>query len=189
MIEILKLKDLGPDICHYDYLTFLDDELYSKQSWFGFSVQGLDANISRVYLYKRLSAIFRDVILEEMEYPIWYVLHDDKILPWFNSQSDVSEFPLIAKILHEKKLSLQSKCIFKIDYAHLEKLADEIIKYPSLLSYKNIDCINDSSGLIIKSTSHITIDFISKDFEKISRLKKAIDVKNDLRIVDYTVSR
>lgn len=166
MNKVVSLNDMKLKFDHTDYQIFLDEDDQSKNNWYAVSIQLDNSSLQEIgEMYMRLKNLFSMLIANVESETVWYILHDDKILPWFISEKESKRFPKILSILKCDNKEYYDKGIFICSTAQLESLCSEIVRYPSELSYKNIDCINSKTNIILKTTSHLTLDLISTNEE------------------------
>lgn len=142
------------NIDYRDYQKLLDDEELTEMEWFGICLAPNSSFSTDAERYSMLYHILNELIRYANKEEIWYIRHEYKILPWFNNLEDSILFPKITECLNSNKTDYSDKSIIKCKAAGIEYLTDEIVKYPSLLNYKDIECINDDQSLILKFNHH-----------------------------------
>lgn len=155
MIYFNEKTILSKEFDHADYLKFLDEEAISKKQWYGISIQSKSQNS-----YEGFVKLFQDFTRLIDPNKSWIITHDDKRLPWFLSMDEMRLFPKLLSHFQDFNMAHDSIGEIVCNTIELNSLAQEILCYPNVLSYKNLDCICESAGIIMKTTSHITLDLI-----------------------------
>jgi hypothetical protein len=169
---MIKFIEGNNDITPYDkedYLNFIDNDFEGTTSWKGYSIQPLNKLGDDKYTKTQLKEVFEQIIQKTDNGGKWIVKHDDKILPWF-IEGDESLFPKICSALKENNVQPSSKGALLCDISDLFYLSDEIVSYSYSLSYKNLDIINTDRILVIKATSHLSLDLLSTNLRILNEL-------------------
>jgi hypothetical protein len=87
--------------------------------------------------------------------------------------------------LHDSGLSTKAKGVIHCNTKELIELFPEIIRYPTELSLQDIDCINDTENIIIKSTHHYDIDLISLEEQILNSFTEKVKNLKYIRIIKY----
>jgi hypothetical protein len=183
-MNIFKLEDINFKIDYKDYKRFLNNDIQSIKCWYGVSMQ-VDGRYKDSRKYQLLNKIFNHLI-DDLDLNIdWYILQSGKIKEWFYYDDWSTNFPLIKQALHNSGLSSKSKGVIKCNTKEFVELFPEIIRYPSELSLQDIDCINDTENIIIKSTHHYDIDLISMETKVLNSFIDKVKSLKDLRIIKY----
>jgi len=148
------------------YFSYLDDDLPSVK-WYGYSLQ-IQLDFSQNISYDLLKSVFQKIIIENDTGDEWLVNHDDKHMPWFFDKKD--NLPLLRSLFEGNGILNSFKGVLSCFKEDVIFLAKDLVSYPFLLSYKNIDISHSKQVLILKLTSHLTIDVLSTDEEKIQEI-------------------
>lgn len=188
MIRLLTENKLNLTFNYSDLMAFLDYDERSKEAWYGISIQ-IDENQFFPDNYKLLQEIFATIVnLKDIfKQSDWYILHDYKLMRWF-FKGNHRPFPKLSKILTTNGLSVKAKRIINCNTDELLFLSDEIVSYPSIVHYPDLNIISAAGNLILKSTAHITIDVITTDSDLSLFIKKKIKEYKGIKIVNYNVT-
>jgi len=166
------------------YIDFLDDEFDSETKWCAVSLQmnneNGENNLSK--FVDVFGLIFKNVISELDSGVSWIVNHDDKDMKWF--LNDKNNLEALRTVFKQNNVQDTFKGSLILEKDDLLELAQDLISYPYILSYKNLDISHSKSQFIIKITSHLTIDLLSMDKEL---LRKVVDENssNKIKIIEY----
>jgi hypothetical protein len=167
-----------------DYLNFLDEDFSGKNNWKGFSMQiSSNKNWTDEEKINRIKLLFEQIIREVNSNQEWIIKHDDKIMPWFVN-GDEKLFPKIYSKLKESNALPNSRGSLLCDFDDLLYLSNEIVSYPYLLSYKNLDVVNVTEVLVLKATNHLTLDVLSTNENILVKLISLVDSEK-FRIKKY----
>lgn len=179
MAKFIEIKDIDWKFNFQDYLRFLDDDDISSGKWYGISIQYNDAirNVDLVQIFNR--------IVCDLNNELWLVKHDDKLLPWFPYIDELESFPKIRGLFFSHEKPIISNEIIEMSQEELGYFAEELSIYPYKLSYKNIDCISRDNGIVLKWTSHMTLDVISTSPAFIDEVRNKVSIYNGIQIINY----
>lgn len=184
---MIKFKTNFEHLLPYDrrhYIDFLDDEFDAETKWSAISLQLNNDNILNNYhnYIEVFSVIFKDIILKLDDGSYWIINHDDKDLKWFNDiNNNLVRLRSIFSQNDFKENFIGSLLLYTDD---LLFLANDLISYPYLLSYKNLDISHTKHQFIIKITSHMTIDLISMNKEILKEIIRK-NISNKIKVVKY----
>lgn len=183
---MLEFKKNINKLLPYDkeqYLLFMEDEdIKPKIMWYGFSIQ---INIQEKIIFSdALNILEKSLkkILSNFENSFWIINHDDKDLPWFiDNDKNLKELRTTFK---RNNIKNNFKGSIFCSHYELIKLSRDLISYPYILSYKNLDISNKNIPIIIKTTSHLTIDVLSTEIGILNTLIK-YNVFEHSKIIKY----
>jgi len=180
---MIKFIDNFEEMLPYDrehYIDFLDDDFDSETKWCAVSLQ-MNSENGKNSLSKFIDIfglIFKDVILKLDNEVSWIINHDDKDMMWFlNDKDDLESLRTVFK-QNNVQNTFRGSLILEKDA--LLELAHDLISYPYVLSYKNLDISHSKLQFIIKITSHLTIDLLSMDKEL---LRKIVNESSSSKII------
>jgi len=164
------------------YFDFLDDDLDIVSDWHGVSIQIADGKTEIDINIDRYIEIFKTIILKLDKDLPWIINHYYKDMNWFpNDNDNLNSFRTLFK---ENNIpnTFKGSIIFMKD--DLMKFAKDLIMYPYVLSYRDLDISHSVIPFIIKITNHLTIDLISTDK---TTLKLIVDnvFSKDITIKEY----
>lgn len=172
-----NVKELLP----YDrrrYIEPLSDDFYSATRWCGvsFQLENVEENIDLTEPVKIFRRLLENIILELDNGSFWIINHEFMDVSWFPDMDD----NLISLRTFFKQNNVQNtfKGALVLMKDELLKLSEDLILYPYILSYKNLDISHNDLQFIIKITNHLTIDLLSTDKEL---LRKVVN-ENSLKI-------
>lgn len=141
------------------YFDFLDDDLDITSNWNGISIQVADNKTDVDLNIDRYIEIFEFIILKFDQDLPWIINHYYKDMYWFpNDDENLNSFRALFKANNISNTFKGSIIFMKDD---LMKFAKDLIMYPYVLSYRDLDISHSVMPLIIKITNHLTIDVIS----------------------------
>lgn len=182
MIDIVERDNLKLNIDHNDYLNFIADDAISVNKWYGISVQkeGHNHRVGDADLYRFMEKAFVNILELEYDASNWIVMHEYRDFEWFTNKIESDGFPVLASIfkIGETGVAVGGK-------EDLLKLSGDIVRYSSQLSRSDINCIHDSSELIIKLNSHATVDIVTTSLLSLERYKEKIRGIKGINIVHY----
>ncbi len=154
------------------YIDFLDDDFDAETKWCAVSLQ-INSENGETSLSKFVDVfglIFKNVVLKLDNGVSWIINHDDKDMNWFlNDKDNLEALRTVFKINNVQDTFKGSLILEK---ENLLELAQDLISYPYVLSYKNLDISHSKLQFIIKITSHLTIDLLSTDKEVLRKIVK-----------------
>jgi hypothetical protein len=166
------------------YIDFLDDDFDSETKWCAVSLQmsSEDGENSLSKFVDVFELIFKNIILKLDIGISWIINHDDKDMKWFLNDKDNLE--ALRTVFKQNNVQDTFKGSLILEKDDLLELARDLISYPYVLSYKNLDISHSKSQFIIKTTSHLTVDLLSMDKEL---LRKVVDGNSSdkIKIVEY----
>lgn len=183
---MIKFKEYKTGILPYDrghYIDFLDDDFNSSTKWQAVSLQMKSDRVNTLSNFiKVFSLIFRSVVIKLDNGFSWIINHDDKDMSWFPNENDNLE--TLRRIFKTNNIKYNFKGVLILDKEELLDITQDIMSYPYILLYKNLDISHSELQFIIKITSHLTIDLLSTDKEL---LRKIIDENstNDIILKEY----
>jgi len=163
------------------YFDFLDDDLDDSHFWSAVSFQTTNNNESTVSLkhVSVLETLFKQIILQLDSGSPWIVNHFYKDFDWFpNNDENLNSLRTLFK---ENKIQNTYRGALSFMADDLIKFANNLILYPYILSYRDLDISHTELPFIIKITNHLTIDLFCTD--KLV-LRKVI---NDNSLINLTV--
>lgn len=165
------------------YLSYLDDDVIETVKWYGISIQPFNQ------IEEHALTAMADIFLSLIDYfdsgYDWIMAHDDKDLPWFTQRTHTGAFKNTLALFGKYKIPANFIGGLSVPRAILSgKLLTEVISYPFILSYKNIDVSHSTIPLIIKIKDHLTIDALSTDITLIEQAR-SMEILNQYRIVSY----
>lgn len=184
---MIKFKENIKEMLPYDrdhYIDFLDDCFNSETKWCAVSLQ-MDSENGENSLSKFIDIfglIFKNLILQLDNGVSWIINHDDKDLRWF--LNDMNNLEALRAIFKQNNVQDSFKGSLILEKVDLLELAQDIISYPYVLSYKNLDISHGKLQFIIKITSHLTIDLLSMDKVLLQKIVNEIR-SNKINIKEY----
>jgi hypothetical protein len=170
MIEFKKnvKKVLPYDRRHY--IEFLDDDFDSTTEWCGVSFQldYLGKNINITEPLKIFGRLFEKIVSKLDSESFWIINHDDKDLNWFPDNDD-NLFSL-RDWFRQNGIPNTFRGSLILMKSELLKFSKDLILYPYLLSYKNLDISHSELQFVIKITNHLTIDLLSTNKELLRKI-------------------
>jgi hypothetical protein len=163
---MMEFKVSNKEVLPYNreqYLDFLDDDSISLIEWYAVSFQfdndGKEYGLSRsVDVFESL---FKNLISTLDDGSFWIINHDDKDMNWFpNDKDNLTSLRTLFEQNNVQNTFRGSLIFMKND---LFKFAKDLISYPYVLSYKNLDISHSKLQFVVKITSHLTIDLLSTD--------------------------
>jgi len=170
---MIKFKENIKEMLPYDrvhYIDFLDDCFNSETKWCAVSLQ-MDSENGENGLSKFIDIfglIFKNLILQLDNGVSWIINHDDKDMRWF--LNDMNNLEALRGIFKQNNVQDSFKGSLILEKVDLLQLAQDIISYPYVLSYKNLDISHGKLQFIIKVTSHLTVDLLSMDKELLQKI-------------------
>ncbi|MDJ1486145.1 hypothetical protein QNI16_37025 [Cytophagaceae bacterium YF14B1] len=163
------------------YFNDQNDDLDRNVIWYGVSLQQADIKDQKLYQVSeqivvnsvnRLENAFKEIVSEFDQVLPWIINHDDKDLPWFNTEN--SRLPHLRDIFKQNNIPSSFIGCLVFDKEDLVNLAHELITYPydllSKLSYKTLDVSHTKLPFIIKLTGHLTLDIVSTDKALVTKI-------------------
>lgn len=158
MYELIDESSFHLDNINYeDYKKLLDGEELTEVEWYGICLIPTSRNSTNEKKFSILYIVFKEIVKYINKEDNWNIRHEYKILPWFSNLEDSMLFPKITKSLNYNMVDYSNKSIIKCNTEDMDYLVEEIVKYPSVLEYKDIECINDEQNLILKVNHHINL--------------------------------
>jgi hypothetical protein len=168
------------------YLSFLDDEEISDSGWYGFSLQV--KNLENCRFEKELKedefnqtidlleSAFKIIIATYDNGSFWTINHEYKDFDWFkNNDGNLTSLRTVFKQQNIPNSFKGSLICSKDD---LFAYSRELISYPFILSYRNLDISHNALPLIIKITNHLSISVISSNTTLLNDFLKNNSVSN-----------
>lgn len=180
---MIEFKENNTGILPYDrehYIDFLDDDFDSDTKWCAVSLQmNSEEEKNRLSQFVDVfESIFKKVISKLDNGVSWIINHDDKDMNWFlNDKDNLEALRTVFKQNNVQNTFIGSLILEKED---LLELAQDLISYPYVLSYKDVDISHSKLQFIIKITSHLTIDLLSMDKEL---LRKIVNENSSNKII------
>lgn len=182
----MKFKENNTGIYPYDrehYIDFLDDDFDSETEWSAVSLQmNSDGRNSLSKFVEVFGLIFKDVILKLDNGVSWIINHDDKDMNWVLNDNDNLE--ALRTVFKQNNVQDTFRGSLILEKDDLLELSQNLISYPYLLSYKNLDISHGKLQFIIKITSHLTIDLLSMDKELLRKIVNE-NSSNEIIIKEY----
>lgn len=175
----MEFKKKTDKILHYnekEYFNFLDDHLDTASSWCGISIQIKDNKTDIDLSIFGYIEIFKSIIFEFDTGLPWIIKHYYKDMNWFpNDDENLSSLRALFKA-NSIPNTFKGSIIFMKD--DLIMYAKDLITYPYILSYRDLDISHSLMPLVIKFTNHLTIDLISTDKTMLKLIAENISSKN-----------
>ena len=151
------------------YLEFLGDDFNSQTKWVGYSLQ-LVSYRDPIKSLSILNETLKKLLAEYEDDSFWNVNHDDKDMKWFpDSQQNLKN---LRELFRNHGIPNDFIGVISFSKHELLQYFEDLVSYPYLLSYKNLDISNSELPIIIKITSHLSLDLLSTE---ISLLEKILD--------------
>ncbi len=170
---MIKFKENNKDLLPYDrehYIDYLDDDFDAETEWCAVSIQ-MSSEDEKNDLSKFIDVfevIFKNVILQLDNGVSWIINHDDKDMKWFlNNKNNLEALRTVFKNNDVQDTFIGSLILEKDE---LLELTQDLISYPYVLSYKDLDISHSKKPFIIKITSHLTIDLLCMDKELLKKI-------------------
>lgn len=170
---MIKFIENSEELLPYDrehYIDFLDDDFDSDTKWCAVSLQlnNEEEKISLTQFIDVFKSIFINIVLKLNNGFSWIVNHDDKDMKWFINDKDNLES--LRTVFKQNNIPDTFKGSLNLEKDDLLELAQDLISYPYVLSYKDLDVSHGKSQFIIKITSHLTVDLLSMDKELLRKV-------------------
>jgi len=168
------------------YLDCLDDEATTVINWYGYSIQLDKSRINNSdQILNELEKVLRNIVLILDNGSVWLVNHDDKDLKWFpNDDDNLNEIRILFKKNNVPNSYRGALVLLKDD---LFEFSHDLISYPYILSYKNLDISHGELQFIIKITSHLSVDLLSTDKVLLDQMVNN-DILKSFKKVEYKIS-
>ena len=148
-----------------------DDNTFDRNtSWHAVSLQQEEIRDEKLYQVSpevvkncvaKLEKGFNKMITQLDHGLPWIINHDDKDLAWFNKED--TTIPKMREFFTQNKIPISSTGCLIFATTDLHDFARELITYPYVLSYNNLDISHSKLQFIMKVTGHLTLDFLSTD--------------------------
>lgn len=117
-----------------------------------------------------LETAFKSLVSKLDEGVIWIVSHEDKDVKWFvDDEDNLASLRSLFRVNSINNFYRGSLLCLQED---LFEFSRDLVSYPYVLSYKNLDISHTRLPIVIKITDHLTIDLLSVDE---SLLKRIVD--------------
>jgi hypothetical protein len=154
------------------YISSLEHDFGPDKQWYGISIQSVDHKEDSTFLIKFCTAIFEKLIRNYDNGSSWIISHDDKDMPWFYKNAKKDILSNLWKLFHNHNTPRDFRGGIRLDTdTILENLLNDLIIYPFILSYKNLDISSSSVPFIIKISDHLCIDVLTTDTKTIEEVK------------------
>lgn len=102
----------------------------------------------------------------------------------FNIQGDKRKsFDFLSEIIGEQTVE-DFNGVFEVSgYNEIEKVIGYFVDYPFLFRYRNLDLISKEVALVIKFSSHLSVDYVSQDQDLLKNIT-AVCKSAELRILE-----
>jgi len=184
---MIKFIENFEEMLPYDrehYIDFLDDDFDSETKWCAVSLQ-MNSENGENSLSKFVDVfglIFKDIILKIDNGVSWIINHDDKDMNWFLNDKDNLE--ALRTVFKQNNVQDTFRGSLILEKDDLLELSEDLISYPYVLSYKNLDISHGKLQFIIKITSHLTIDLLSMDKELLRKIVNK-NGSNEIIVKEY----
>lgn len=158
------------------YFFFTNDEITPAIAWFGFSLQLKEKNYNTIQSINVLDIAFKTIISKYDNGSFWIINHEVNNIDWFFDDSN--NLKSLRTLFKEHRIQNSFKgtlICFKND---LFKHSRDLISYPFILSYKNLDISHNALPLIVKTSNHLTIDVLSTDITLLNEIINSNSFKN-----------
>jgi hypothetical protein len=151
-----------------EYISYFDEDdvnFNRNVIWYGVSLQQEDIKDEKLYKVSehvidncthRLEITFKEIISRLDQGLPWIVNHDEKDLMWFNKE--IKTLPKLIDIFNQSNIPTSFIGCLTLYKENLFELAHELITYPYVLRYKNLDISHSQLPFVIKLTGHLTLD-------------------------------
>lgn len=156
-----------------EYMAYFDEDdgTFDKNIiWHAVSLQQFEIKDEKLYQVSeqivtncidRLEESFKKIISRLDQGLPWIINHDDKDLRWFNKEGNT--MPKMRDLFKRSDIPISFIGGLIFSKEDLLDFARELITYPYVLSYKNLDISNSKFPFVIKVTGHLTLDLLSTD--------------------------
>jgi len=110
----------------------------------------------------------------------WVVNHDDKDMNWFITNDD--KLPDLRSLFKHNNAPNTFRGCLIFSKEDLCSVARDLVTYPYVFSYKNLDVSHGKLPFIIKATGHLTLDLLSTDKALLSDVANDESLSSFLRI-------
>ncbi|MBL0745468.1 hypothetical protein [Chryseolinea lacunae] len=155
-----------------------DDNTFNRNVlWHAVSLQQADVKNEKLYhtpeeivtkCIDSLEISFKEIISRLDQGLPWVINHDDKDLPWFNKEGDT--MPKMRSLFKQSDIPISFTGCLIFPKEDLFDFARELVTYPYILSYKNLDVSHHTLPFVIKITGHLTLDLLSTDKALLTRV-------------------
>lgn len=158
---------------YYFYTDDEEDIPVPVHKWYGISVQNQNCNNERECVLRFMDDVFRMVINEYDDGTYWIVNQEGNDMKWLPPFSKDVPLPYLRKLFKQHKIPNAYIGAFTASKEDLlTDLSKDIVSYPHLLSYMDIDLSLSTTPIIIHISDHLCVDVISTDLSIIERTAK-----------------
>jgi len=173
---MVKFEKSISQLLPYDreqYIAYFDEDDHTfdgKTVWHAVSLQQGKIKDEKLYQASEeivtkcidvLEESFRKIISRLDQGLPWIVNHDDKDLRWFNKEDNT--MMKMRRLFEQSNIPISFIGCLIFSKEGLLDFARELITYPYILSYKNLDVSHSKLPFVIKMTGHLTLDLLSTD--------------------------
>ncbi|MBX2906664.1 MAG: hypothetical protein KF744_11540 [Taibaiella sp.] len=161
MIEFAPLPE---KILPYDrssYIAYLSDEVDSEWQGVSFQIDSSRGHVSQEGALAEYKNLTENTIQQFDGEDHWVVNHDDKDLAWLRAGSE--RLAALSAAFSSNGVAGNFTGALIVDKNQLIGLLDDLILYPYMLSYKNIDISHGKIPFVIKISSHFNVDLLTPD--------------------------
>jgi hypothetical protein len=169
MITFEKNSDKKLPYDKKQYLLYFDEDPLAEIEWYGFSMQ---TRTLQGYRFERklekeefskiidvLEEAFKSSIAKYDKNSNWIINHEYKDFDWFKNDND--NLPSLRKLFKQNGIPNSFRGSLICSKKDLFAYSRDLISYPFVLSYRNLDISHNTLPLIIKITGHIDINILS----------------------------
>ena len=187
-----------------DYLNFLNNDSYNKD-WKGISIQQKEIKNYNINLRIPLDKAFSfekkppnleillnnyvkllENIFQNYGKGNWIIKHDIQDYEWILShwKKDKRNIGLYS-LFDEMNIDYSEKGALYLPYKLFKPILHELIGYPYLLNYRDLNFLNKAEDFVIRITHHFTVDIISKNKDIILEISNLIIDEDYFDIIHY----
>ncbi len=155
-----------------EYISYLEHGSGPDEQWYGISIQSGGHNNKSDFLIQFCVAVFEKLIRCYDNGASWIISHDDKDMPWFYNNAKKDTLVDLWKLFREYNTPPDFRGGIRLSTdIILKNLLDDLVAYPFILSYKNLDVSNSKVPFIIKISDHLCIDVLATDIKIIKEIQ------------------
>jgi hypothetical protein len=100
----------------------------------------------------------------------WIVDAEYGLFKWFYDRKNLNRVKKLRTFFRQNKIDIQFKGSLLLNKEDLSEVMSDIIAYPFVLRYRNLDISHPTNPFVIKTTHHLTIELLSTDKELLTQV-------------------
>jgi len=186
---MVKFIDFKRKVLPYNrehYIEFLDDDFIPNNGWNALSFSIKSKANSLIQSLELLELFLKNAIIALDSGNNFIINHDDKDMKWFIYEEN--NLPSLRTLFKRNNIQNTFKGYLICKKNDLFDITNDIVSYPYILSYKNLDISHENLPFIIKITDHLTIDLLSTDKILLNEIKNKC-FNDSFNIIEYRGSQ